>query len=109
MGLNTCFIQLNRGRDRSRITFCLLHGIVSVLNKSMKNLNKVLFLWILLGFSIIAWVVLALVSFVPFSDALKMLKLIPKVVTVDAIALAVFVKWLWKWKPLQGWLVPFPN
>jgi hypothetical protein len=75
----------------------------------MKNLNKVLFIWILIVFSILVWVMLALCASVTFSDEIKMLKLLPKVVTADLIAVAIFVKWLWKWKPLQAWLVPFPD
>ena len=34
---------------------------------------------------------------------------IPKVVTVDLILIGLFVKWVWRWKYLQGWLVPFPD
>jgi hypothetical protein len=75
----------------------------------MKNLNKTLFIWMLVGFSVIVWGFLALRASVTFSDGVKMLKLLPTVVTVDGIGLAIFVKWLWKWKYLQGWLVPFPN
>ncbi|MDE4539417.1 hypothetical protein GIB19_19630 [Pseudomonas sp. ITEM 17296] len=35
--------------------------------------------------------------------------LIPKVVSVDLLVVAVFVKWGWKFKIFRGWLVPFPD
>lgn len=34
---------------------------------------------------------------------------IPKVVTADLVLVSIFIKWVWRWKPLQGWLVPFPD
>src|SRR5260370_906911 len=48
-------------------------------------------------------------TFVLFSDGIKMFKLLPTVVTADGIAVAIFVKWLWRLSPLNGWLVPFPD
>ena len=75
----------------------------------MKNLNKVLFIWILVGLSVLVWIGSALLGSVPFSDWIKMVKLLPTVVTADGIFLTVFVKWFWKWRVFQGWLVPFPN
>jgi hypothetical protein len=75
----------------------------------MKNLNKVLFVWILVGFSVLVWLLLALRASVTISDGVKLLKLLPTVIAADAIALGVFVKWLWRCKLLHGWLVPFPD
>jgi len=34
---------------------------------------------------------------------------IPKVVTADLLLVGVFMKWGWRWKYFQGWLVPFPD
>jgi hypothetical protein len=34
---------------------------------------------------------------------------IPTVVTVDLLIVGIFMKWLWRWKHLQGWLIPFPD
>ena len=34
---------------------------------------------------------------------------IPKVVTADLLLIGLFVKSGWRWKALQGWLIPFPD
>lgn len=34
---------------------------------------------------------------------------IPKVVTADTLLITFFMKWGWRWKIFQGWLVPFPD
>lgn len=36
-------------------------------------------------------------------------KKLPTVLSYDMVIWGLFVKWGWKWKALQGWLVPFPN
>ena len=36
-------------------------------------------------------------------------KHLPTVITIDMVLYWFFVKWIWKWQKLQGWLVPFPN
>ena len=40
---------------------------------------------------------------------LFIVKLLPKVVTIDIIIIGLFSTFLWKWKIFKGWLVPFPN
>lgn len=75
----------------------------------MRNVNLRIFLWILLGLSAIAWFFLAHFAGVDLSKLPEFLGLLPKVITVDLIAVMVFVKWAWRWKWLRGWLVPFPN
>lgn len=75
----------------------------------MKNLNMKLFLYLLGGFSAIVLFVAALVQGFDLGNFLDVLRLIPIVATADGIAYFVFVAWLWRWKHLQGWLIPFPD
>lgn len=75
----------------------------------MKNYNLKYSLFCILGISLIAF--FALLYFKSESDItfLSILKLLPKVVTIDIIIIGLFSAFLWKWKIFKGWLVPFPN
>ncbi len=75
----------------------------------MKNLNMKPFLYLLAGFSVIVLFVAALVQGFDLHSFFDVLRLIPIVATADAIAYFVFTVWLWRWKRLQGWLIPFPD
>lgn len=75
----------------------------------MKNLNMKLFLYLLGGFSAIVLFVAASVQGFDLGNFLDVLRLIPIVATADGIAYFVFMAWLWRWKHLQGWLIPFPD
>ena len=75
----------------------------------MKNLNLKPFLSILLAFSGLVWFTIATANGLNMQNFVDFMRPIPKVVTADLILVAVFMKWLWRWKHLQGWLVPFPD
>jgi hypothetical protein len=75
----------------------------------MTNLNKKFFVWLLVGLSVCVWVALASICSVASNNLLGLLNLLPPVVTIDCVLLALFVKWIWKWRFLHPWLVPFPN
>jgi len=75
----------------------------------MKNLNIKPFLYLLAGFSTIVLFLAALVQGFDLRNFLDVLRLIPIVATADGIAYFVFTTWLWRWKRLEGWLIPFPN
>ena len=75
----------------------------------MKNLNLKPFLFILLAFSGLVWFGLAMASGLNMQNFVDFMRPIPKVVTADLLFVGIFMKWLWRWKPLQGWLVPFPD
>jgi len=75
----------------------------------MKNLNMKPFLYLLAGFSVIVLFIAALIQGFDLDNFLDVLRLIPIVATADGIAYFIFTVWLWRWKPLQGWLIPFPN
>lgn len=75
----------------------------------MRNINMRPFLYLLAGLSVIVLFLAALVRGVDLASFLDVLQLIPFVAAVDGIAFFVFTTWLWRWKRLGGWLVPFPD
>ncbi len=75
----------------------------------MKNLNITAFLYILLAFTGLVWFGIARASGLNIQDFVNYIRLLPHVVTADLFLIGIFVKWLWRWKILQGWLVPFPD
>jgi len=75
----------------------------------MRNVNIKPFLFILLPFSGIVWFVVATANGLNLQHFFDFMRPIPQVVTADVLLITVFAKWLWRWKRLQGWLVPFPD
>jgi hypothetical protein len=75
----------------------------------MKNLNLKPLLFILLAFSGLVWFGVATASGLNMQGFLDFMRPIPKVVTADLLLVGAFMKWLWRWKRLQGWLIPFPD
>ncbi len=75
----------------------------------MKNLNIKPFLYLLAGFSAIILFLAAVIQGFDLHNFLDVLRLIPIVATADGIAYFIFTAWFWRWKPLQGWLIPFPD
>lgn len=75
----------------------------------MRNLNIKPFLYFLAGFSVIVLFVAALVQDVDLGNFLDMVRLIPIVAMADVIAYFVFTRWVWRWRRLEGCLIPFPN
>lgn len=75
----------------------------------MRNANLKVSLWILLVLSAIIWFLFAYFTGLDLSKISDFFSLIPEVVTLDLIAITIFVKWLWRWEWFRGWLVPFPD
>lgn len=75
----------------------------------MRNLNLGPFWLLLAGVSVMGLLGTAAVQGVALTDLTEVMRLIPTVATIDGLAYAVFAKWLWRWRALQGWLVPFPD
>lgn len=42
-------------------------------------------------------------------DLWTAVKQIPQAISIYAIIGIIFTKWLWRWKPLQGWLIKIPD
>jgi len=75
----------------------------------MKNYNIKNSLFVILGISIGVFFCLVFVLKVQEINFINILKLLPKVVTIDLILIAIFSTIFWKLKIFKGWLVPFPN
>jgi len=75
----------------------------------MKNLNLKPFLFILLIFSGLVWFAVGMASGLDMKNLVDFMRPIPKVVTADLLLVGIFMKWVWRWKWLQGWLIPFPD
>lgn len=75
----------------------------------MRNVTIKSSLYLLVGVSAIAWFSLAYFSGLDLSKIKDFFGLVPKVVSIDLLVIAIFVKWGWKLKIFRGWLVPFPN
>ncbi len=75
----------------------------------MRNVTLKSSLYLLVGISAIAWFSLAYFGELDLSNVKDFFGLVPKVVTIDLLIVAAFVKWGWKSSVFRGWLVPFPN
>ena len=75
----------------------------------MNNLNMKPFLYLLAGFSVIVLVVASLAQELDPRKFVNVLRLVPTVATADCFAYFVFTRFLWRWRVLQGWLIPFPD
>lgn len=75
----------------------------------MRNATLGNALYLLIGISSIAWFSLAYFNGLDLSKVRDFFGLIPKVVSIDLLVVAVFVKWGWKYEIFRGWLVPFPD
>lgn len=75
----------------------------------MRNVTIKSSLYLLVGISAIVWFSLGYFGNLNLSEVKDFFGLVPKVVSIDLLIVAVFVKWGWKMKLFRGWLVPFPN
>lgn len=75
----------------------------------MKYLNRKIFIWLLLGISIVFYLFYLFLFPLSEKTLLNYLKPITTIVTLDTILAVSFTKWLWKLKWLYSWLVPYPN
>ncbi|MCK5521929.1 MAG: hypothetical protein KAI83_02230 [Thiomargarita sp.] len=75
----------------------------------MKHLNEKHYIWILIGFSILIYLVILFLFPIVEKTRLNYLKPVPTVVTIDLILVYLFSNFIWKWNLLYSWLVPFPN
>lgn len=75
----------------------------------MKNYNLKYSLFCILGISLLAFIALHYFLGDGKITFLSVIKMLPKVVTIDIIIIGLFSAFLWKWRIFKGWLVPFPN
>lgn len=74
-----------------------------------RNLNIKYFVSILLVISAGFLLIIAGIMGIDLRQATSLFSALPKVLAGDLFCIAVFIKWLWKWKLFYSWLVPFPN
>ena len=75
----------------------------------MKNLNTKIFIYLIVGISIIIYLGFLLYSGFENLKQKDYLILIPKTASIIFIITIFFSKWMWKWNLFYDWLVPFPN
>ncbi len=75
----------------------------------MKNIKQEISFWVqFITFSLLFAISLKM-SGTKFDITIDVIKQIPNAISYYLIVYLVFSKWLWRWKLLQGWLVPFPD
>lgn len=75
----------------------------------MRNVNLKPFWYLLAAYSAIVLFIAALIQGKDLRSFLEVIRLVPIMVSADGVAYFLFATWLWRWKGLQGWLVPFPD
>lgn len=75
----------------------------------MQNVTIKSSIYLLVGISALIWFAFAYFTGLDLSKAIDFFSLVPKVVSIDLVLIAIFIKWGWKFKVFRGWLVPFPN
>lgn len=75
----------------------------------MKNINIKYFTSIAVFISGIIFYIIARIKHPAINDVASLYSVLSNVVTIDCIIFAIFVKWGWKVRILQGWLVPYPD
>lgn len=74
----------------------------------MKNINPKFFIWAILVVSILVWAMVLWFKGIEVSGAWGAVKQLPTVISIDLLVYFVFVKWGWKMRIFQNWMVPFP-
>lgn len=75
----------------------------------LKNLNIKYFVWILLVISLILFFGIAHLKGIGENKLWELAKILPSVAAIDMLLIALFIRWGWRIKFIQGWLVPFPD
>jgi hypothetical protein len=75
----------------------------------MKNLNAKVFIWVLVVVSVLVWIGVLRINGTELKVTWKAMRQLPAVVSIDVMLWLLFVKWGWKYRIFQKWLVPFPN
>ncbi|EGW52563.1 hypothetical protein HMPREF1022_00536 [Desulfovibrio sp. 6_1_46AFAA] len=71
--------------------------------------NVKIYLYVIVGISGALLFVLATAMGKNINNFLDFINIISKVITIDVVIAFLFIKWFWRFKYFQGWLVPFPD
>lgn len=74
-----------------------------------KNIHFARSLWVLVGASILTWILLVWLWGLDHANFIQMLKQVPNAITIITIGTVFFIKWLWKLPVFKHWLVCIPN
>lgn len=76
----------------------------------MEKINGTIKIYAQIITFLVIWgvIILLTVSISPFK-LLEALKKLPQAISVYALLALLFVKWIWKWPFLKGWLIKVPN
>jgi len=74
----------------------------------MRNINFKALIWIAVICGIAAWLTMLLINSEPVELSFASLKYVSSAVIFDLFLWFLFVKWGWRFRLFQGWLVPFP-
>ncbi len=76
----------------------------------MEKINSKIKLYFQFGSFAIIWLMLLIFSGVTsLFDLVNIVKKFPQAVTIYIILALIFVKWSWRWRIFQGWLVKIPD
>ena len=74
----------------------------------MKHLNVKAFAAVAIVLTVGIWLTLLFLSGLQIESTWLAFKQLPTVLSIEMILWGIFVKWGWRYKIFQGWLVPFP-
>ena len=74
----------------------------------MKNLNIKSFAGLAIAFTVSIWLILLYIAGAKLESTWLAFKQLPSVFTIEMVIWGLFVKWGWRFKIFQKWLVPFP-
>jgi hypothetical protein len=74
----------------------------------MKHLNVKAFAALGIFLTIVIWLILLYLSGLQLQATWQAFKQLPTVLSIELVLWAIFVKWGWRYKIFQNWLVPFP-
>lgn len=74
----------------------------------MKYLNIKAFAAIGVALTVGLWLLLLFLTRSELQETVTAFKQLPNVLSIEMVLWALFVKWGWRYKIFQGWLVPFP-
>jgi hypothetical protein len=75
----------------------------------MRNINLKRSLFVILGIALALYFIFLKFIIKESITVLTLIKVLPKVVTLEVLVIGLFSAYLWKWRIFKGWLVPFPN
>lgn len=74
----------------------------------MKHINFRALAALAILLTVSLWLGLLFINGLQLEATWTAFKQLPTVLTIEMILWGLFVRWWWRWRAVQGWLVPFP-